>query len=145
MGKRVPMRGRSALVVLGFACTLTGCFRSSADATESDKTRARAACAKDPEYQEQESEEAETTLARYCADHACPGRAKIAALCVFRSKKAQGGASYEAETTIAPGDSATEQQVCTTVRKAGAVPFFGVLEVYCKNDKRCMTCGGSGR
>ena len=138
-------RQHSMLVAIGFACTLTACFRSSADATESDKTRAHERCAKDPEYQEKESDDAERRLDKYCSDHDCPGRGKIAALCVFRSNKAQSGASYEVETTIAPGDSTTEQQVCTTIRKASAYPFFGVIEVYCKNDKRCMTCGGGGR
>lgn len=137
-------RGRAlALLVLGvLALALTACGRST-PATEADKSRAHAKCKADKEYQAKESEDAEKALDAHCARAACPGKPMIAALCVFRDKT--GSPVAEIDSTVAPRDVTTEEAVCDTVRAANAVASFMPIDLYCANDKRCMTCGGSAR
>lgn len=126
-----PALVASLLFVL--ACTKT------TTATEDDKTRAHARCAKDHEFQATESATAEKDLATYCAKGSCPGQEWIAALCIYRDSG--GGPVAEIEATIAPGDSASEEAVCHAVRASHAVASFMPLDVYCKGGKRCMACG----
>ena len=116
-----------------------GCARTSA-ATDDDRTRAHARCAKDPEYQADESAKAEKALAAHCAKKECAGKEWIAALCIYR-KPSGGSPLAEIESTIARGDTASEEAACHTVRASGAVASFFPLDVYCKGGKRCMACG----
>lgn len=125
--------------VAALAVVVWGCGRT-VPATEEDRTRAHAACAKDHEYQASESAEAEKALDAYCAHADCPGKANVTALCIFRD--ASGGPLAEVNSTIRSGDTEAEEAVCKTVRTSGAIASFVPLDVYCKNDKRCMACGG---
>ena len=129
-------------VILLAALAMIGC-RKTAPATDDDRARAHAACAKDKEYQAAESAEAEAALETYCAHAECPGKSMITALCIFRDT---GGAPLaEINSTIVPRDTANEEATCNTVRASGAIPQFEDLDLYCKNDKRCMACGNTAR
>ncbi len=116
-----------------------GCARTTT-ATDDDRTRAHARCAKDPEYQADESAKAEKAFAAHCAKNACAGKEWIAALCIYR-KPSGGSPLAEIESTIAQGDTESEEAACHTVRASGAVASFFPLDVYCKGGKRCMACG----
>ena len=96
--------------------------------------------AKDPEYQADESAKAEKALAAHCAKKECAGKEWIAALCIYR-KPSGGSPLAEIESTIARGDTASEETACHTVRASGAVASFFPLDVYCKGGKRCMARG----
>ncbi len=125
-------------LALASVLLLSACAKTTV-ATDDDKTRAHARCAKDTEYQASESADAEKTFADHCAKNACPGKDYVAALCVYRDPG--GGPIAEVESTIAKGDSENEQAVCHSVRAASAVARFVPLDVYCKDGKRCMACG----
>lgn len=136
------MTFRTCVLVTFASMAAIGCAKT-APATEDDKAKAHAACAMDVQYQASESAEAEKTLDAYCAHADCPGKPTITALCIFRDP---GGAPLaEINSTIQPRDTANEEAACDTVRASGAISMFQDLDLYCKNDKRCMTCGSGAR
>lgn len=131
---------------VGAALLGLGCFRSSPDASEEAKAKARAACERDPAYAPAPAQRAQQALDAYCAKSPCPGKEKLAAVCAFTEKsRPQSPPIYELMTTIGRGDTEREDTLCKTVRASHAVASFDQLDLYCSNGKRCMTCGGSNR
>lgn len=143
---RLHPRTAPALATLAALAALAAACKGSPDATDDAKQKARAACARDPEYAAEPAQRAASALEAYCAKSPCPGKEKLTAVCAFKTKdRPQSPPIYELMTTIARGDTEREDTLCKTVRASNAIASFDQLDLYCSNGKRCMTCGGSNR